>query len=149
MDRLKKDLDHLVAEGLDSEALYKRVCKYLRELVAYRDTGLEPEAINELLHLSNGPLHKKMGKWIAADADRRLVVLPCKVGDRVFSGYGNPLDVCVSQTEGDRITQVKINRSGYHFKCWWGWFHISDIGKTVFLTRNEAEKVLEGGEHNA
>ncbi len=48
MDRLQKDLDHMVAEGLDSGALYKRVCKYLRELVAYRTFGLTPERVAEL-----------------------------------------------------------------------------------------------------
>ncbi len=48
MDRLQKDLDHMVAEGLDSGALYKRVCKYLRELVAYRTFELTPERVAEL-----------------------------------------------------------------------------------------------------
>lgn len=45
MDRLKKDLDHIKADGIDSGALYKRVCKYLSELVAYKATELTPETV--------------------------------------------------------------------------------------------------------
>ncbi len=112
---------------------YKRmICKMaaqkLERLTAYEDSGLEPEGVQELA---------------SAKKEGRLVVLPCKVGDRVFSGYGNPLDISVSKTNGDCVTHVKISRRGYLFKCWWGCFRISDIGKTVFLTRAEAEAALE------
>ncbi len=48
MDQLGKDLDRLVVKGMDSKALYKRVCKYLMELVAYRATSLTPERAAEL-----------------------------------------------------------------------------------------------------
>ncbi len=109
----------------------------IERLAAYEDSGLEPGAVQEL---------------VQAKREGRLVVLPCKVGDRVFSGYGNPLDISVSKTNGDCVTHVKISRRGYLFKCWWGCFRISDIGKTVFLTRAEAEAALEaqkggGGEN--
>lgn len=53
---------------------------YIR-LQAYEDAGLEPEEIRELLHDSTGPLHKKLGEWIDAEQEGRLVVLPC--GDDV------------------------------------------------------------------
>lgn len=75
----------------------------------------------------------------------RFVELPCEVGDRVYSiniGDEKSLKIWI-EPNGDRITQIKINRGGYHFKCWWGYFHLSDIGKTVFLSREEAEKALK------
>ena len=75
-----------------------------------------------------------------------VIVPPCKVGDRVYSiniGDKKTLKIWI-EPNGDRITQIKINRGGYHFKCWWGYFHLSDIGKTVFLTKEEAEQALEG-----
>lgn len=51
--------------------------KELREqLSAYKNTGLTPEEIEELLHKTYGPLHKKLGRWIAAEQDGRLVILP-------------------------------------------------------------------------
>jgi hypothetical protein len=74
-----------------------------------------------------------------------FIKVPCKVGDRVYSiniGDKKTLKIWI-EPNGDRITQIKINRDGYHFKCWWGYFHLSDIGKTVFLTKEEAEKALK------
>lgn len=74
-----------------------------------------------------------------------VVVPPCKVGDRVYSinaGDKKTLKIWI-EPNGDKITQIKINRGGYHFKCWWGYFHTSDIGKTVFLTKVEAEQKLK------
>ncbi len=45
-------------------------------LAAYEDIGRTPEEMDELLNKSYGPLHKKLGEWMKADADGRLVVLP-------------------------------------------------------------------------
>ncbi len=148
--------------NMRSASNYKRtICKMaaqrLERLAAYEETGLEPEAVSQLKQIceifncsASDPaqlkqLLAKLQSWGAAEQDGRLVVLPCKVGDRVFSGYGNPLDISVSKTNGDCVTHVKISRRGYLFKCWWGCFRISDIGKTVFLTRAEAEAALKGG----
>lgn len=60
-----------------------------------------------------------------ADRDGRLVVLPCKVGDTVYILHRtfDGADV-VGETE-----------------LWWT--DIPQLGKTVFLTREEAEKALE------
>jgi hypothetical protein len=66
-----------------------------------------------------------------------VIVPRLKVGDRVFS---KPYRYTLT---GDAITQIKINRGGIHYKCWWGYFHQSDIGKTVFLTKEEAEAKLK------
>ena len=91
----------------------------------------------------------ELDEWLSIYADYLLangvIVLPCKVGDRVYSiniGDEKTLKIWI-EPSGDRITQIKINRGGYHFKCWWGYFHLSDIGKTVFLTKEEAEKALK------
>jgi hypothetical protein len=70
-----------------------------------------------------------------------VVVPPCKVGQRVYAINLN--GELRTHLQSDRITQIKINRGGYHFKCWWGYFHLSDIGKTVFLTKSEAEQKLK------
>lgn len=79
-----------------------------------------------------------------------VIVPPCKVGDRVYSiniGDEKTLKIWI-EPNGDRITQIKINRGGYHFKCWWGYFHLSDIGKSIFLTKEEAEQALKGLKDN-
>lgn len=84
---------------------------------------------------ATGTEAKRFIDLLKAYDENRLLVLPCKVGGKVFRA---------SWPSGDCVTEIKINRRGYHFKCWWGWFHKKDIGKTVFRTREDAEKSLEG-----
>lgn len=65
-----------------------------------------------------------------ADADRagRLVVLPCKVGDTVY--------ILRRTFDGaDVVGETEL---------WWT--DIPQLGKTVFLTREEAEKALKATE---
>lgn len=87
--------------------------------------------------------------WAKLIADHLIangvILPPCKVGDRVYSinaGDKKALKIWI-EPSGDKITQIKINSGGYHFKCWWGYFHLSDIGKSVFLTKEEAEQKLK------
>ena len=68
-----------------------------------------------------------------AERDGRCLVLPCKVGNRIHSNKGQPMNL---NPKGDRITQIILTRGGVHFKTWWGYFHISDIGKNVFIGEN-------------
>lgn len=88
MDRLKKDLDHIKADGIDSGALYKRVCKYLSELVAYKATELTPETVVQLKQIAKifncdpadpaqlKSLCVKLREPAQAERDGRLVTLP-------------------------------------------------------------------------
>ena len=71
-----------------------------------------------------------------------VIVPPCKVGDTVY--------VCLSRT---RVIECKVARIiiehieeiGMSFICYGGMrFDMRHWGKTVFLTREEAEKALEG-----
>lgn len=82
---------------------------------------------------------------VDAVIDESVIVPPCKVGDRVYSIFVGDTKIVRNfiDSNGDKITQIKINHKGCHFKCWWGYFHISDIGKTVFLTKEEAERALK------
>ena len=81
-----------------------------------------------------------------ADADRagRLVVLPCKVGDAVYWLHNDVITEC-------RVHRVQMNRTGLFIclksKVSHGAFRVDIcLGKTVFLTREEAEAALKGGE---
>ena len=95
--------------------------------------------------------HEKLAEWFEElksykDAEEQglLVRLPCKVGDMVYVPTRN----FVSEL---RITMVSIDMHGAYFS----WmlnsgiypnldgFSKSKLGKTVFLTREEAEKKLE------
>lgn len=121
-------------------------------LAAYEDTGLTPEEIKELLHDTTGPLHRKLGEWIDADASGRLVVLPCKVGDTLWvTGRDNvpremeleAPDIRTVCTDEDNLCMSMCNRKPDGFCTYRLRNDGADIGKTVFLTREEAEAALE------
>lgn len=79
VERLQRDLKHLKKAGLDSGALYERVCKYLAELVSYKDTRLTPEEIElykEAQEISESMAPARLIEFAKAEKDGRLVVLP-------------------------------------------------------------------------
>lgn len=150
MERLTKKLDGSVVfpkelVGVTVTPDNSAMCALLCRLAAYEDTGLMPEEIKELLYDTTGPLHRKLGEWIDADKDGRLVVLPCKVGQRVFAllntekhisecevkqiGLGNEIGFACIEPIGARGREYGVSLKGF--------------GKTVFLTREEAERALE------
>ena len=125
-------------------------------LAAYEDTGLTPESV-EALKLSmmgkaiaeikefNGLPVDRLRELAEADKDGRLVVLPCKVGDIVWANLDGMRHTrkCVIEFAniGSRVTTIVFStvdglREQYGVNpC--------SFGKTVFLTREEAEKALE------
>ena len=87
---------------------------------------------------------KKLATYEDLEEQGLLVRLPCKVGDTVYV----PTRVLVSEF---KITAIFCDIHGTYF--YWlfycgiyertSGFSERDIGKTVFLTREEAEKKLE------
>ena len=73
-----------------------------------------------------------------ADKDGRLAVLPCKVGDTVyFTLLGKIIEKQVfSIVSFSNSTRIYCSGTSEYFRP-------EDIGKTFFLTREEAEKALE------
>lgn len=113
----------------------------MMRLAAYEDTGLEPEEITAMQHTLD-EYHKVADPLLRAQADGRLVVPPCKVGDVVYGFHGEKtilpmvvkwIETC---TNGWCIA-VQYAQMAPKF------YQFSDFGKTVFLTREEAEKALE------
>ena len=81
---------------------------------------------------------RHLGKLAEADRDGRLVVLPCKVGDMVyFTLLGRIIEKQVfSIVSFSDSTRIYCGGTSEYFRP-------EDIGKTFFLTREEAEKSLE------
>ena len=115
-------------------------------LAACEDTGLTPEEcarateIDDILLDEYYPIGR-MRELIKADKDRRVEVLPCKVGDTVYWVHGAVITEC-------KVYRVQKNRKGLYIclksNVSHGAFRVDlSIGKTVFLTREEAEKALE------
>ena len=96
---------------------------------------------------------EKLEELAQAEKDGRLVVLPCKVGDTVW--YITPsTEICEAQVIGIWLN-VYTNPQmwleiKYYSKLTGECEHKSRIDlmldKTVFLTREEAEAALKGGE---
>ena len=130
---------------------------FVDRLAAYEDTGLTPEEIkaqfteDTMINLAAQALgveHSRLREIAEAEKDRRCVVLPCKVGDTVwivgavrklYSAKvrtffcGHPSTVCGSDPYGHihmiRTTECDIP--------------MQEFGKTVFLSRAEAERAME------
>jgi hypothetical protein len=102
---------------------------------------------DRLIEILSKPIYPKVGVDLAevvADylLDNGVMVPPCKVGDTVwFNTFKKNATVCVG------VQPHKIDRIDISFVCDTKNLietHIHDweIGKTVFLTREEAEKAL-------
>lgn len=103
--------------------------------------------------------YKNVLEMLQADTEGRLVVLPCKVGDTAFvkDRAGVPLEMRLEApdirfvcTDEDSLCMATCNRKPNGFCAYRIRNDVSDIGKTVFLTREEAEAALEkmGGEND-
>lgn len=118
----------------------------VERLAAYEDTGLTPEEIDmdheaaeQLRQLCQGCDLDRLEKLAEADKDGRLVVLPCKVGDTLFRVFaGEILEHKVGNMRYLAI-QGRWDIETYPFCP----YVESSIGKTIFLTREEAEAALE------
>nr|DAM20529.1 MAG TPA: Dynein light chain type 1 [Caudoviricetes sp.] len=119
--------------------------KVWTRLKAYEDTGLTPEqcenakAIIESAFSDDTSRAERIRELLKADKDGRLVVLPCKVGDALWTFCTHPRGEVYSMTVTDVSTlngRTMLNTS----RC--GVVAARDVGETVFLTREEAEKAL-------
>lgn len=140
---------------IDVLAVREHAMKIYWRLKAYEDTGLTPEEIkapfteDTMINLAAQALGVEadhLRELAEADKDGRCVVLPCKVGQRVFAlldtdkhisecevkriGMGNEIGFIGLEPIGARGREYGVALNGF--------------GKTVFLTREAAEKALEG-----
>lgn len=124
------------SNGFGKDIFRKMARDLYGRLKADEDTGLEPEAVEtvklalcakhmvDLETLNNTPI-SRLVEIAEADKDGRVVVLPCKVGDTVY--------ILRRAFDGaDVVGETEL---------WWD--DIPQLGKTVFLTREEAENALQ------
>ena len=81
-----------------------------------------------------------------ADKDGRVVVLPCKVGDRLYEVTGRKT-ISVYKVKAIRVELFGLFIEwdiveGFVWQSLSG-INAGEIGKTVFLTREDAKKELE------
>ena len=128
-------------------------------LAAYEDTGLTPEEIkapfteDAMINLEAQALGvepSRLREIAEADKDGRVVVLPCKVGDTVYMierifdiDNGVCDEICARKVigyGGNNLNALWLIGSGGICNVS---IFLSEFGKTVFFTREEAEKALQ------
>ena len=128
----------------DGACSQRKVWERLKE---YEDAGLSPQACVEAKEIEAGlsaedySIHR-MVELMRADKDGRLVVLPhCKLGDTVYWLHDKKITECrvYRIQESTKGVQIAIKSTVSH-----GVFSVDYFGKSIFLTREEAEKALEG-----
>ncbi len=118
----------------------------IERLAAYEDTRLEPEEIDmdheaaeQLRQLCRNCDLDRLEKLAEADKDGRLVVRPCKVGDTLFRVFAG--EILEHRVRNMRYLAIQerwdIDTTPF---CP---YVESSIGRTIFLTREEAEAALE------
>ena len=134
---------------------------FVDRLAAYEDTGLTPERCAEFARADAEGRYivmrdaeqegvARLRELAEADKDGRVVVLPCKVGDTVYTnnrvlGADNAIhdEICTRRIKGyggNALNKVWLIVSDDY--CNLSIFP-SEFGKTVFFTREEAERAME------
>lgn len=144
-EALKKLQEQIAAWPMERRFVVQQLIEDYRrnreDLRAYKDTGLTPETIvkgRNALEYAYGNTDRII-ELAEADRDRRVVGLPCKVGDKLYRVFaGEIFEHRVGSMKYFAI-QGRWDIETYPFcPC-----VESSIGKTIFLTRKEAEKALE------
>lgn len=136
---------------------------FVDRLADYEDTGLTPGEVRSLwaewslmMRVLNsiGGGYDRLRKLAEADKEGRVAVLPCKVGDTLWIAgsvmgvysvkvrtffVGHPSAVLGTDGDGG-IQMIRTTICDVPIK---------DFGKTVFLTREEAERALQEMEGKA
>jgi len=136
------NLDRLTERNGDSVFILSKVTGWTRSsnwsepaenaihrLAEYEDSGLSPEEVQELAK---------------AKTEGRLYILPVKVGDTVY--FASHLYEKVEEYQVTEITNpiydITVIAREHQYIAPIPLCSIADIGKTVFLTREAAEKAI-------
>ncbi len=147
-EALKKLQEQSMARPMTQRFVVQQLIEDYRrnqeDLRAYEATGLTPEqcenakVIIEAAFSDDTSKAERIQELLKADKDGRLVVLPCKVGDTIY----HISKVRTSHFEDDKIIIDDEGRWKI-YEMPFALIHLPYIGKSYFLTREEAEKALK------
>ena len=91
--------------------------------------------------------HEQLAEWLEElkhykqlEETGRLIELPCAVGDTVWT-----IDLDINFIDDFKVTDIDIMKEGIaicnHYLGYY--FDVNDFGRTVFLTKEEAEAKLK------
>lgn len=139
---------------------------YCPLLCQYLDSGMTPEETKRMSNIlmdvgvdyncsweyvKNWLLDDRLRELAEADKAGRLVVLPCKVGDTVWVTRNPWTGKLLKKPLDAYVNGMKMYSHGLYVNLLFDTrkingtrdYEINHIGKTVFLTREEADKALE------
>jgi hypothetical protein len=124
-----------VASDKMADNRLKMVMREAAKILLFQKQSLE--AVTK----ANGTLTEKLVEYLKAEGDERLLILPCKLGTTLYR-------ICEEKLGRKAfIREVTFNRTNFARIVLDG-----EVGKTAFLTREEAEQKLEeinnGKNHN-
>ncbi len=161
MERLTFDGNFCeIAQCRELPCPYNNACtkrQVWERLKEYEDSGLSPIDCGEARKIEDGLSEHdysiaRMVELMQADKAGRVVVLPCKVGEKLWViGRDNvpremeleAPDIRAVCTDEDNLCMSTCNRKPDGYCAYRLRNDGASIGKTVFITREEAEEVLE------
>ena len=121
---------------IDAEAVREHAMEFYWRLKAFEDTEPDPEKVawmKEVIEMAfdhDTSRLRRAHDLHVADREGRVVVLPCKVGDMVYRTWSVP-------EHAPFVEEVRMSSVAAIISL------LRKFGKTVFLTRKEAEKALQ------
>lgn len=131
---------------IDVVAVQEHAMEIYWRLKAYEDVFETPEKAAwakktiEMAFSDDPSKAERLRELYKADKDGRVLILPCRQGDELWTYCNYPVKRVYSFTVSDVSTlngRTVLNTLGL------GTIRPEDIGKTVFLSRKEAEKALQ------
>ena len=152
MERLT--IDEIIEHCDRKTGMYEKACD-----VKYLETAIMGNRIKEYWeHKQVSEYLRKLKDYEDLEEQGRLIKLPCKVGDKIFldfAGFGKDIDKFTVKDfhldcfeDGETILFCDYESND---KTLSGQIDVTEFGKTVFLTKAEAEaklKELRGGEND-
>lgn len=131
---------------IDARAVKEHAMDFYWRLKAYEDTGLMPEEIDmdheaaeQLRRLCRDCDLDRLEELVEADKSGRVVIRPCKVGDTLFRVFAG--EILEHKVRNMRYLAIQ-GRWDIDTTPFCSYVE-SSIGKTIFLTREEAKAALE------
>ncbi len=142
------------SDGSTSQPTDLKWAEALEKLADYEDSGLTPAEVHSMCSewcammsvLNSMGSYDRLRELAEAARDGRVVVPPCKVGDMLYEVTGRKT-ISVYKVRAIRVELFGLFIEwdiveGFVWQSLAG-INAEEIGKTVFLTREEAEEALK------
>ena len=114
------------------------------KLAAYEDTEFSTDASIKLAAQALGTTPERLRELAAADNEGRVLMMPCKFGDKLYRVFGKEIQEFT-------VSNVKYMGLQHRWSVDTTPFTLyaeNLIGTEMFLTREEAERAMEGQKHD-